>query len=184
MNPFYSTSGSSPPEARCDNPAGHDLRLEKQESPSPLPEELVDALAPLLAEALVNDIRQYPDFRVLTSDGSPWLLSSPGSPQVIAIPQPELGGQPMRRETPAFTELRNLARPMRLRVITDAEGYAAIPGRYGRVEWFNGRDLAVLGPSTTRRQDLWRSLASAAHLLRVLCPPTERLPGRRNHAGA
>jgi hypothetical protein len=49
----------------------------------------------------------------------------------------------MRRETRAFTQLRNLARPLRLRVITDAEGYPAIPGRYGRVEWFNGRELAV-----------------------------------------
>jgi hypothetical protein len=38
---------------------------------------------------------------------------------------------------------RALAGPRRLRVITDAEGYPAIPGRYGRVEWFNGRDLAV-----------------------------------------
>jgi hypothetical protein len=32
---------------------------------------------------------------------------------------------------------------LRLRVTADAEGYPAIPGRYGRVEWFDGRDLAV-----------------------------------------
>jgi hypothetical protein len=49
----------------------------------------------------------------------------------------------MRRETRAFTQFRNLARPLRLRVISDPEGYPAIPGRYGRVEWFNGRDLAL-----------------------------------------
>ena len=33
--------------------------------------------------------------------------------------------------------------PLRLRLITDGEGYPAIPGRYGRVEWFTGRDLAA-----------------------------------------
>ena len=49
----------------------------------------------------------------------------------------------MRRQTSAFTQLHDLARPLRLCVITDAEGYPAIPGRYGRIEWFNGRDLAV-----------------------------------------
>jgi hypothetical protein len=27
--------------------------------------------------------------------------------------------------------------------MADAEEYPAIPGRYGSVEWFNGRDLAV-----------------------------------------
>jgi hypothetical protein len=43
----------------------------------------------------------------------------------------------------ALQYFRALAGPLRLRVITDAEGYPAIPGRYGRVEWFNGRDLAV-----------------------------------------
>jgi hypothetical protein len=41
----------------------------------------------------------------------------------------------MRRETrafTAFTQLRHLARSLRRRVITDAEGYPAIPGRCGR----------------------------------------------------
>jgi hypothetical protein len=49
----------------------------------------------------------------------------------------------MRRQTSAFTQLHDLARQLRLRVITDAEGYPAIPARYGRLEWFDGRDLAV-----------------------------------------
>jgi hypothetical protein len=49
----------------------------------------------------------------------------------------------MRRQTSAFTQLHNLARPLRLRVIADAEGYPTIPGRYGRIEWFTGHDLAV-----------------------------------------
>lgn len=49
----------------------------------------------------------------------------------------------MRRQIRAFAQVRDLARPLRLRVTADAEGYPAIPGRYGRVEWFDGRDLAV-----------------------------------------
>ena len=49
----------------------------------------------------------------------------------------------MRREINASTQLRDLARPLRLRVITDAEGYPVIPGRYGHLEWFDGHDLAV-----------------------------------------
>jgi hypothetical protein len=52
-------------------PHGCDPRLEQQENPSPLPEELVEALAALLAEALVNDIRQYPDLRDLPCAGAP-----------------------------------------------------------------------------------------------------------------
>jgi hypothetical protein len=51
--------------------------------------------------------------------------------------------QPMRRQTSQFTQFRSLVRPLRLRVITDAEGYPAIPGRYGHLEWFDGSNLAV-----------------------------------------
>ena len=69
MDPFYSTSGSSPPKGR--DPAGHNLHLGEQESHSPLPEELVETLAVLLAEALVNDIRQYPDLGDLTLANAP-----------------------------------------------------------------------------------------------------------------
>lgn len=35
----------------------------------------------------------------------------------------------------AFTQLKALARPLRLRVVRDAEGFPVIPGRYGRIEW-------------------------------------------------
>ncbi len=74
MDRFYSTSGSSPPEGRRDHPAQHDL--EEQEGLRPLPEELVEALAGLLAQALVNDIRQYPvppggSLATASSDGRP-----------------------------------------------------------------------------------------------------------------
>ena len=47
------------------------------------------------------------------------------------------------RVSASFQPFRALASPLRLRVATDAEGFPIIPGRYGRVEWFNGCDLAV-----------------------------------------
>ena len=61
-DPFYSTSGSSPPEGCPNLRVRHDLQ--------PLPEELVEALATLLAQALVNDMRQYPDLPHLTPTGA------------------------------------------------------------------------------------------------------------------
>jgi len=36
-----------------------------------------------------------------------------------------------------------MAQTLRFRVRVDAEGFPIIPGRYGRIEWFNGSDLAV-----------------------------------------
>jgi hypothetical protein len=43
----------------------------------------------------------------------------------------------------ATEHLRALARPYRLRVVIDCEGFPLIPGRYGQIEWFDGNDLAV-----------------------------------------
>jgi hypothetical protein len=82
----------------------------------------------------------------------------------------------MRRETRAFTELGNLARPLRLRVITDGEGYPAIPGRYGRVEWFNGRDLAVYCDHPRLFAKVWaipsvRRHQTGDHEMRAIFPP-------------
>src|SRR5262245_44571973 len=48
-----------------------------------------------------------------------------------------------KRQQTDFDQLRHLTRPLRCRVITDVEGFPLIPGRYGRIEWFDGRDLAV-----------------------------------------
>jgi hypothetical protein len=36
----------------------------------------------------------------------------------------------------AFAQLQSIARPFRLRVTADAEGFPIISGRYGRIEWF------------------------------------------------
>jgi hypothetical protein len=58
MDSFYSASGSSPPNS-------------DEGLPTPrLPEELVETLAALLAQAIVNDIRQYPDLWGLTINGT------------------------------------------------------------------------------------------------------------------
>ena len=59
---FYQASGSSPPAA------GH----------SPLPPELVEDLARLLADALVADIRQYPNLAELQAKSDPTVESPSG----------------------------------------------------------------------------------------------------------
>src|SRR5213592_1270360 len=43
----------------------------------------------------------------------------------------------------ATEQLRVLAKPYRFRVQSDVEGFPIITGRYGQIEWFDGRDLAV-----------------------------------------
>ena len=43
----------------------------------------------------------------------------------------------------ATEQLRALAKPYRFRVQSDVEGFPIITGRYGQIEWFDGRDLAV-----------------------------------------
>jgi hypothetical protein len=82
----------------------------------------------------------------------------------------------MRRETRAFTELRNLARPLRFRVIANTEGYPAIPGRYGRVEWFNGRELAVYSDRPRLFAKIWAIPGVRRHQtgdqeMRAIFPP-------------
>jgi hypothetical protein len=46
-------------------------------------------------------------------------------------------------EQRAVEQLHALAKPHRLRVQLDTEGFPVIPGRYGQIEWFDGADLAV-----------------------------------------
>jgi hypothetical protein len=60
MNSFFTATGSSPPPECHDDTGAHDPRPEDPEPTCSLPEELIEALAGLLAEALVQDIRQYP----------------------------------------------------------------------------------------------------------------------------
>jgi hypothetical protein len=55
----------------------------------------------------------------------------------------------------AVDQLRRLAKPSRYRISTDSEGFPLIPGRYGRIEWFDGRDLAVYSDHPRVFAKLW-----------------------------
>ena len=55
----------------------------------------------------------------------------------------------------AFEQVRALATPYRFHVQTDVEGFPIIPGRYGQIEWFDGRDLAVYTNRPRLFQKLW-----------------------------
>ena len=50
---------------------------------------------------------------------------------------------PRSERQAAVEQLRALAKPHRFRVQLDVEGFPLIPGRYGQIEWFDGKDLAV-----------------------------------------
>src|SRR5207253_9553796 len=45
------------------------------------------------------------------------------------------GPRQVREPQRAVAQLRTVAKPYRLRVQADAEGFPIIPGRYGRIEW-------------------------------------------------
>ncbi len=71
---------------------------------------------------------------------------------------------------------RELANPQRLRVIKDAQGFPAIPGRYGRIEWFDGRDLAVYCDRPRLFAKIWtipgvRRHQTGDHEMRAIFPP-------------
>jgi hypothetical protein len=81
-----------------------------------------------------------------------------------------------RRQQTAFDQLRRLARPARYRVSMDSEGYPEIPGRYGRIEWFDGRDLAVYSDRPRVFHKLWAVPGVRRHQtgddeMRAIFPP-------------
>jgi hypothetical protein len=55
----------------------------------------------------------------------------------------------------AVEALRALAKPFCLRVQLDVEDLPVIPGRYGRIEWFDGEDLAVYTDRPRLFSKLW-----------------------------
>jgi hypothetical protein len=82
----------------------------------------------------------------------------------------------MLRRSNVSARLRNLARPLRLRVTSDAEGYPAIPARYGRLEWFDGHDLAVYCDRPRLFAKLWAIPGVRRHQtgdqeMRAIFPP-------------
>ena len=70
-----------------------------------------------------------------------------------------VSAEPSRRQVSeqqrAVQQLRALAKPYRFRVQADAEGFPIIPGRYGQIEWFDGRELAVYCDHPKLFRKLW-----------------------------
>jgi hypothetical protein len=60
-----------------------------------------------------------------------------------------------QRQQRAIEQLRSVAKPYRLRVTIDAEGFPVIHGRYGQVERFDGVDLAVYSDRPRIFARLW-----------------------------
>ena len=68
---------------------------------------------------------------------------------------PEAGRRQPSEQHHARQQLQPLAKPYRFRVRADAEGFPIIPGRYGHIEWFDGRELAVYSDRPRLFAKLW-----------------------------
>jgi hypothetical protein len=76
----------------------------------------------------------------------------------------------------AVEHIRALAKPRRLRVQLDLEGFPMIPGRYGRIEWFDDKDVAVYTDRPRLFAKLWAILGIRRHQsgdteMRAVFPP-------------
>jgi len=76
----------------------------------------------------------------------------------------------------AFAQLRNLARLFRYRVFADAEGWPIVPGKLGRIEYHDGRDLAVYCDCPRLFTKIWaitgvRRHQTGDHEMRAVFPP-------------
>src|SRR5262249_37712630 len=83
---------------------------------------------------------------------------------------------PMSRQMRARTTLRDLVRPLRLRVVLDGEGFPMVPGRYGRIEWVDGQHWAVYTTHPRLFGRLWAISGLRRHQtgddeMRALFPP-------------
>jgi hypothetical protein len=63
IDSFYQSTGTSPPSAGADSP----MPSAPSDTPA-MPEELIETLATLLADALIADIRQYPNLAELPAN--------------------------------------------------------------------------------------------------------------------
>jgi len=76
----------------------------------------------------------------------------------------------------ACEQLRRFAAPHRFRVQLDVDGFPEIPGRYGRIEWFDGKDLAVYTDRPRLFARLWALPGGRRHQtgdteMRAVFPP-------------
>jgi hypothetical protein len=62
-------------------------------------------------------------------------------------------------------QFRRLGSPLRLRVTKDRQGFPIIPGRYGRIEWFDGQDLAVYSDRPRLFARIWAIPGGACQAL-------------------
>jgi hypothetical protein len=81
-----------------------------------------------------------------------------------------------KRVPTTLQQFGELAGPRHLRVTTDAEGFPWVPGRYGQIEWFDGRDLAVYCNRPRLFLKLWavpsvRRHQTGDHEMRATFPP-------------
>ncbi len=65
------------------------------------------------------------------------------------------GGRQLSEQQRAAQQLRALSKPYRFRVQANAEGFPMIPGRYGQIEWFDGRALAGFCDHPKLFRKLW-----------------------------
>ena len=86
---FYQTSGASPPSESQAADAGAPLP-----DPPPLPAELIEDLARLLAEALIADIRQYPNLAEVQSNREATVESPSGLNHKARSARSRVGAQP------------------------------------------------------------------------------------------
>ena len=81
-----------------------------------------------------------------------------------------------RGQHTAVDQLRRLVRPLRYRVGIDPEGFPLIPGRYGKIEWFDGRDLALYSDHRKFFAKIWAIPGVRRHQtgdqeMRAIFPP-------------
>jgi hypothetical protein len=120
------------PQSRGDRP--FDTRAQARRSVDPLPSNL--------------------------ENGTPKKSAAPARrPKPVRYPQRNSRvrqGDLMAKAVPAALQhFRALAGPRHLRITTDAEGFPVIPGRYGRIEWFDRRQLAVYSDRPRLFLKLW-----------------------------
>jgi hypothetical protein len=76
----------------------------------------------------------------------------------------------------AWERFRRLATPYRYRVTKDVDAFPVMPGRYGSIEWFDGRHLAVYSDHPRRFAKIWAIPGVRRHQtgdqeIRAIFPP-------------
>jgi hypothetical protein len=95
---------------------------------------------------------------VVTSTETPGdIVTVATGPTAGAPRRPSAGRRLTAEQRKALEQLRPMAEPFGLRVVTDAEGFPMIPGKLGQIEWCDpaGRQLAVYSNRPRAFQRIW-----------------------------